>query len=189
MKLRNISLIVATVAIAGVLAAACSSTSSTKSSSPTTTTTDSSASTPAENIVQLASSNPDFSTLVKAVTAGGLVSTLEGTGPFTVFAPNNAAFAKLPASKLSSLLEPANKDQLDSILTYHVVPGAVKAADIMPGQPIKTVNGATVTVKSTGGKLTVTDASGNTCNIIKTDITASNGVIHVIDCVLLPTAG
>ena len=145
--------------------------------------------TSSQNIVQIASSNPEFSTLVKAVTAGGLVSTLEGTGPYTVFAPTNAAFAKLPASTLSSLLDPANKSQLDSILTYHVVPGAVTAADITPGQPIKTVNGATFTVNSTNGKLTITDAAGNTCNIVKTDITASNGVIHVIDCVLLPTAG
>jgi uncharacterized surface protein with fasciclin (FAS1) repeats len=86
------------------------------------------------------------------------------------------------------LLQPANKSALDSILTYHVVSGAVKAAEIMPGQPIKTVNGANLTVNSTNGKLTITDAAGNTCNILKTDIIASNGVIHVIDCVLLPSA-
>lgn len=186
MKLRKLPAAIAAVAIAGTLAAACSSTSS---SSPTTTTMPSSMNTASQNIVQIASSNPEFSTLVKAVTAGGLVSTLEGSGPYTVFAPTNAAFAKLPASTLTSLLDPANKSQLDSILTYHVVPGAVTAADITPGQPIKTVNGATFTVNSTNGKLTVTDGAGNTCNIIKTDITASNGVIHVIDCVLLPSAG
>jgi uncharacterized surface protein with fasciclin (FAS1) repeats len=183
MKLRKLSLILATTLVAGALATACSSTSS---SSPTTTKP--AMPTTPKNIVQIAASNPDFSTLVKAVTAGGLVSTLEGPGPFTVFAPTNEAFAKLPTSTLSSLLQPANKSALDSILTYHVVSGAVKAAEIMPGQPIKTVNGANLTVNSTNGKLTITDAAGNTCNIVKTDIIASNGVIHVIDCVLLPSA-
>lgn len=185
MNFRKPSLVLASVVAAGALGAACSSTST--SSSPTTTKPASS--TPAsQDIVKIASSNPDFSTLVKAVAAGGLVSTLQGTGPYTVFAPTDEAFAKLPPATLASLLEPANKSKLDAILTYHVVSGAVKAADIMPGQPIKAVNGATFTVNSTNGKLTITDGAGNTCNITKTDIMASNGVIHVIDCVLLPTA-
>ena len=187
MKIRQYGVAIAAVAITGTIAAACSSTSS---SSPSTTSAPATSSMGAtsQNIVQLAASNPEFSTLVKAVTAGGLVKTLEGKGPFTVFAPTNAAFDKLPAGTLTTLLDPANKSKLDSILTYHVVPGAVKAADITPGQPIKTVNGATITVNSTNGKLTVTDGSGNTCNIVKTDLTASNGVVHVIDCVLLPAA-
>jgi uncharacterized surface protein with fasciclin (FAS1) repeats len=180
--------VLASVVLAGAVVAACSSTSS---SAPTTTmkpAASGSMNTSSENIVQIAASNPEFSTLVKAVTAGNLVKTLEGPGPYTVFAPTNAAFDKLPAGTLSTLLDPANQAKLDAILTYHVVPGAVKAGSIMPGQPIKTVNGATVTVNATNGKLTITDGAGNTCNIVKTDIVASNGVIHVIDCVLLPSA-
>jgi uncharacterized surface protein with fasciclin (FAS1) repeats len=151
------------------------------------TTTSAAASTASKNIVQIAESNPDFSTLVSAVSAAGLVSTLEGPGPYTVFAPTNEAFAALPAGTLQTLLEPANKAELTSILTYHVVAGALKAADIMPGA-VKTVNGATFTVNDTGGKLTITDGKGNTADIIQTNIIASNGVIHVINAVLIPPA-
>ncbi|MEL7343672.1 MAG: fasciclin domain-containing protein [Pseudomonadota bacterium] len=133
------------------------------------------------DIVDIAASNDDFSTLVAAVSAAGLVDTLKGDGPFTVFAPTNAAFAKLPAGTVESLLEPENIDQLTAILTYHVVPGAV-TSDQLAGQRLNvaTVNGATVHVDGTDG-VTV-----NSSTVTAADIMASNGVIHVIDTVLLP---
>ena len=187
MKTRKNPLAVAAVLAVGMLAAACGSSSS-SASSPTSSTTPAataSAATASKNIVQIAESNPNFSTLVSAVKAAGLVSTLEGSGPFTVFAPTNAAFAALPAGTLPTLLEPANKAMLTRILTYHVVSGALKADQIMPGA-VKTVNGATFTVNSAGGKLTITDGKGNTAQIFQTNIVASNGVIHVINAVLLP---
>jgi uncharacterized surface protein with fasciclin (FAS1) repeats len=141
--------------------------------------------TSSENVVQIAEHNPQFSTLVAAIKAAGLAKKLEGTGPFTVFAPTNRAFAALPKGTLRTLVKPANKGELASILTYHVVPGALKASEISPG-PVKTVNGATFTVNSANGKLTITDGRGRTVQIIKTNIIASNGVIHVINGVLLP---
>ena len=187
MKTRKTPLTVAAVVAVGMLAAACGSSSS-RASSPTSSTTPAataSAATASKNIVQIAESNPDFSTLVSAVKAAGLVSTLEGSGPFTVFAPTNAAFAALPSGTLPTLLEPANRAMLAKILTYHVVSGALKADQIMPGA-IKTVNGATFTVNSAGGKLTITDGKGHTAQIVQTNIVAANGVIHVINAVLLP---
>ncbi len=138
-----------------------------------------------ETIVDIAASNPDFSTLVSAVKAAGLVDTLSGTGPFTVFAPTNAAFAKLPAETLKSLLLPENKQKLADILTYHVVPGEVMAKDVKPGS-VTTVNGADFTVSTENGDVIITDGQGNKSKVTKTDIVASNGVIHVIDTVLLP---
>ncbi|MEO0703114.1 MAG: fasciclin domain-containing protein [Pseudomonadota bacterium] len=134
-----------------------------------------------DDIVDIAASNEDFSTLVAAVTAAGLVETLKGDGPFTVFAPTNAAFAKLPAGTVESLLEPANRDQLVSILTYHVVPGAV-TSDQLAGQRLNvaTVQGDTVHIDGTNG-VTVEDAT-----VTSADILATNGVIHAIDSVLLP---
>jgi len=182
MKTRKITLSVVALLAAGLMAAACSSTSS--SSSPSTTAVTQVAT---KNIVQIAVGDPDLSTLVTAVKAAGLVSTLEGPGPYTVFAPTNAAFAALPAGTLHSLLEPANKAALVSILTYHVVAGDLKSADIMPG-PVKTVNGATFRVNDSDGMLTITDGKGNTARIIQTNIVASNGVIHVINAVLIPPA-
>ena len=122
-----------------------------------------------------------FNTLVAAVKAAGLVETLKGAGPFTVFAPTDEAFAKLPAGTLEDLLKPANKAKLQSVLTYHVVSGKVMAADVVKLHTAKTVEGQNVTIKATGGKVTV-DAA----NVTKTDIVASNGVIHVIDAVILP---
>ena len=122
-----------------------------------------------------------FNTLVAAVKAAGLVETLKGVGPFTVFAPTDEAFAKLPAGTLEDLLKPANKAKLQSVLTYHVVSGKVMAADVVKLHTAKTVEGQNVTIKATGGKVTV-DAA----NVTKTDIVASNGVIHVIDAVILP---
>lgn len=133
-------------------------------------------------IVDVAAGNPDFSTLVAAVTAAGLGETLAGEGPFTVFAPTNAAFAALPAGTLDSLLLPENKDQLTAILTYHVVPGTVMAADLpATATDVATVNGATVSVVAAPE-----GASVNGAKITAADVAASNGVIHVIDTVLLP---
>ena len=137
------------------------------------------------DIVAVASGNADFSTLVAAVKAAGLVETLQGAGPFTVFAPTNAAFAALPAGLVDKLLLPANKAVLVQILTYHVVPGAVLAADVLMlnGQEVTTLGGLTFKVTIDGDKVMV-----NTSNVIKTDILASNGVVHVIDAVLVPAA-
>ena len=132
-----------------------------------------------KNIVEIASSNPDFSTLVTAVKAAGLVDTLSGSGPLTVFAPTNEAFAKLPAGTLDALLKDPAK--LKDILTYHVVSGNVKAADVVKLTKATTVEGKDVAVKVNGSSVMINDS-----NVIKTDIAASNGTIHVIDTVLLP---
>ena len=134
------------------------------------------------SIVELAAGNDDLSTLVAAVKAAGLVGVLSGDGPYTVFAPTNAAFAKLPEGTVESLLKPENKDQLTSILTYHVVSGKVKAADVVKLDSAKTVEGSSVTITASDAGVKV-DAA----NVITTDIAASNGVVHVIDSVLLPS--
>jgi uncharacterized surface protein with fasciclin (FAS1) repeats len=131
-------------------------------------------------IVEVASANPDFSTLVAAVSAAGLVETLSGEGPFTVFAPTNEAFAALPAGVLDALLLPENKDALVKILTYHVVPGTVLAADIKDGD-VATVEGQNVTLSTANG-VTVNGAT-----VLTADVLADNGVIHVIDAVLVPS--
>jgi uncharacterized surface protein with fasciclin (FAS1) repeats len=138
---------------------------------------------PMLDIVDTAAGNKDFSTLVAAVQAAGLVETLKSKGPFTVFAPTNAAFAKLPAGTVETLLKPENKAMLVKILTYHVVSGKVLAADVVKlnGKMVKTVQGSDVTIAVAGGKVKVNDS-----NVIATDIETSNGVIHVIDTVLLP---
>lgn len=122
-----------------------------------------------------------FSTLVAAVKAGGLVETLKGKGPFTVFAPTNEAFAALPKGTVEDLLKPENKDKLVKILTYHVVAGEVKAADVVKVKSAKTVEGSEVKVTVKDGKVLI-----NESNVVKTDIICTNGVIHVIDKVLLP---
>ncbi|WP_407330620.1 fasciclin domain-containing protein [Enterovibrio sp. 27052020O] len=133
-----------------------------------------------KNIVEIAASNPDFSTLVAAVKAAGLVETLQGKGPFTVFAPTNDAFAKLPAGTVESLLLPENKDKLISILTYHVVPGKVMAADVVAMTEAPTVQGNMIKVDASNG------VKVDNANVVATDIVASNGVIHVIDNVIIP---
>jgi uncharacterized surface protein with fasciclin (FAS1) repeats len=133
-----------------------------------------------QDIVDIAAAAEDCSTLVAAVKAAGLVETLKGKGPFTVFAPTNAAFAALPAGTVEMLLKPENKDKLTAILTYHVIPAKVMAADVSAGE-VATVQGGKVTIKVSDGKVTVDDA-----NVVKTDIVASNGVIHVIDKVIMP---
>jgi uncharacterized surface protein with fasciclin (FAS1) repeats len=135
----------------------------------------------AKNIVDIAIGSPDHTTLVAAVTAAGLVETLKGAGPFTIFAPTNAAFAALPAGTVDGLLKPASKDALTKILTYHVVAGAVKAADLKDGQKIKTLQGEELTVHIKEGKVMI-----NGANVTTADLIGSNGVVHVIDAVLMP---
>ena len=154
------------------------------SSSPTASSTAMSES----DIVETAAAAGDFKTLTAALKAAGLDETLKGPGPFTVFAPTDAAFAKLPEGTVETLLKDP-KGQLAEILKYHVVAGEVMAADVakMDGQKVKTVQGAELTVDVSGDKVVLVDAAGNRVNVIKTDITASNGVIHVIDAVLIPT--
>jgi len=133
-----------------------------------------------QNIVEIASGNENFSTLVSAVVAAGLAETLSGTGPFTVFAPTNAAFAKLPAGTLEELVKPENKAKLAAILTYHVVAGKVMSKDLSDGQKAATVNGQEITV-TTGEGVKIDNATVETA-----DLEASNGVIHVIDSVIMP---
>jgi uncharacterized surface protein with fasciclin (FAS1) repeats len=133
------------------------------------------------DIVDTAVAAGSFKTLARALAAADLVGTLKGPGPFTVFAPTDEAFAKLPAGTLDNLLKPENKDQLRRILTYHVVAGEVRAADVVKLQSAKAVSGDTITVNAKDGKVHV-DGAG----VTKTDIQASNGVIHVIDAVILP---
>ncbi len=132
------------------------------------------------NIVETAVKAGSFKTLAAALEAAGLVDTLKGQGPFTVFAPTDEAFAKLPSGTVDSLLKPENKDQLKAILTYHVVPGSVKAADVVKLKSAKTVLGQSLAIDTTDG-VTI-----NGAKVIKADIVCSNGVIHVIDAVLLP---
>jgi uncharacterized surface protein with fasciclin (FAS1) repeats len=137
--------------------------------------------TPDKDIVHTALAAGQFKTLAAAINAAGLTETLEGPGPFTVFAPTDAAFAKLPAGTVDNLLKPENKAQLAAILTYHVVPGAVTAAEMVKLTEAKTVSGKMVAVHTTGNSVMVDNA-----HVVTTDIAASNGVIHVIDTVLLP---
>ena len=134
-----------------------------------------------KNIVENASGSADHTTLVAAVKAAGLVETLSGPGPFTVFAPTNEAFAKLPAGAVDNLLKPEMKKDLVGVLTYHVVPGALKAADLKDGQKLKTVQGQELTVSVKGGKVMI-----NGANVTIADAVSSNGVTHVIDAVLMP---
>ena len=133
------------------------------------------------NIVETAVSNGSFKTLVAAVTAGELVETLSGTGPFTVFAPLDAAFDQLPKGTVASLVLPENKTKLQGILTYHVVAGKVMSTDLSDGMVAKTVNGAEITIHLRDGKVLVNDAE-----VVTADIETDNGVIHVINKVIMP---
>ena len=137
-------------------------------------------------VVDVASSNDDFSTLVTAVEAAGLAETLNGDGPFTVFAPVNNAFAALPTGTLDTLLLPENQDQLTAVLTYHVVPQEAMSDDLSDGMTVTTVQGQPLTVGVSDTGVTLTDASGNTVSVVQADIEAGNGVVHIIDAVLLP---
>lgn len=134
-----------------------------------------------KTVVENAAANADFSTLVAAVKAAGLVETLSGSGPFTVFAPTNAAFEKLPEGTVEDLLKPENKGKLVQILTYHVVPGKVMAKDVVSLKKASTVEGSAVAIAVNSGVVKIDNAQ-----VIKTDINSKNGVIHVIDTVLLP---
>jgi uncharacterized surface protein with fasciclin (FAS1) repeats len=141
---------------------------------------------PSRNIIQNAVNSRDHTTLVAAVKAAGLVDTLEGKGPFTVFAPTNAAFGKLPAGTVDTLVKPENKAALTKILTYHVVPGKLEARDLSDGKKLKTVEGEELTVKKADGKVMIADAKGGMASVTISNVNQSNGVIHVIDTVLMP---
>lgn len=148
---------------------------------------------PTKNIIENAVNSKDHTTLVAAVKAAGLVDTLSGAGPFTVFAPTNEAFGKLPEGTVDGLLKPEAKDQLTAVLTYHVVPGKVMAADVLDAIKkgggkfeAKTVQGGTLTFTSDMGGVMVTDAKGGKAMVTIADVEQSNGVIHVVDGVLLP---
>ncbi|HZS64387.1 MAG TPA: fasciclin domain-containing protein [Xanthobacteraceae bacterium] len=147
-----------------------------------------------KNIIQNAVNSKDHTTLVAAVKAAGLVETLEGPGPFTVFAPTNTAFAKLPAGTVDTLLKPENKAKLSAVLTYHVVPGRLSAKDLLEAvkrdggkHKLKTVEGEELTVSAKGNTLMIWDAKGGQSTITIQNVFQSNGVIHVIDSVLLPS--
>ena len=141
---------------------------------------------PSKNIIQNAVNSKDHTTLVAAVKAAGLVDTLEGKGPFTVFAPTNEAFAKLPAGTVDNLVKPENKATLTKILTYHVVPGKLEASDLKDGKKLKTVEGEDLTVKKDGSKIWIVDAKGDQAMVTISNVNQSNGVIQVIDTVLMP---
>ncbi len=177
-----------TVAACGTDDTTDESTAGTTSSAPATTEAAPSETAAAQDIVDTAVAAGSFTTLASALEAAGLVETLKGEGPFTVFAPTDEAFAALPDGTLDTLLADPQGDLTD-ILTYHVVPGKVMAADVvgLGGQEVETVQGAGLTVNVDGDQVSLTDAAGNTVNVTQTDIEASNGVIHVIDGVLMPT--
>ena len=148
-----------------------------------------------ETIVDVAQANPDFSTLVSAVQSADLAATLSGPGPYTVFAPTNAAFEKVPQSTRDELMSPAGKADLSGILTYHVVEGDVSAATLTDaianagesGYTINTVGGGTLTAMMQGENVVLRDAAGSTATVVQTDVDASNGTIHAIDTVLMPS--
>lgn len=148
---------------------------------------------PGRTVVGVAVGNADFSTLVTAVQAAGLAETLSAKGPFTVFAPTNAAFAKLPAGTVDTLVQPANKATLTSVLTYHVVPGRVNAAQLTKlirdgggTATLTTVQGGTLKASLMGSRIMLTDAKGGTAHVVTANVNASNGVIHAIDSVVMP---
>lgn len=148
---------------------------------------------PSRNIIQNAVNSADHTTLVAAVKAAGLVETLSGAGPFTVFAPTNAAFAKLPAGTVETLLQPANIGMLQSVLTYHVLPGRMTAADLMSRiragggtARLKTVQGSTLTAQMMGNRIMLTDGKGGMSHVTQGNVFQSNGVIHVTDAVSIP---
>jgi uncharacterized surface protein with fasciclin (FAS1) repeats len=175
---KRLITVLAVVASLSLFAAACSSDEESPASSEAASESAS------MTITDVVAGSEDFSTLLAAVEAADLGETLAGEGPFTVFAPTDEAFAALPEGTLDTLLEPMNKDQLSGILTYHVVPAEVMAADVEPGD-VATVNGATFGIAVEDG-VVITDGQGNQAMVTQTDIEASNGVIHVIDAVLLP---
>jgi uncharacterized surface protein with fasciclin (FAS1) repeats len=186
----------AAVAIFGLIVASCGKKENTEMTDETAV--DSLATTEVAaaelNIVEVASGNENFSTLVAAVTAAGLAETLSGDGPFTVFAPTNDAFAKLPAGTVETLLKPENVEQLKSILTYHVVSGKFDAATVVDAiktndnkYTVTTVQGAKIDLSLDGENVILTDATGAKATVVIADVSASNGVIHAIDAVVMPS--
>ncbi len=182
------------LALVGILAS-CGSTQQTEETQDTTMTTAVEAVEVVETptIVGVASGNENFSTLVTAVTAAGLAETLGGEGPFTVFAPTNDAFAKLPAGTVDGLLKPESKDKLASVLTYHVVSGKFDAATVVEAintnngkYTVTTVQGGSLDLSLKDGNVLLTDANGGTAMVVIADVAASNGVIHAIDTVVMP---
>jgi uncharacterized surface protein with fasciclin (FAS1) repeats len=143
---------------------------------------------PSKNIIQNAVNSKDHTTLVAAVKAAGLVETLEGRGPFTVFAPTNMAFGKLPAGTVDTLVKPENKPTLTKILTYHVVPGRLEASSLSDGKKLKTAEGEELTVKHRDGKIWIIDVKGGSSMVTISNVNQSNGVIHVVDTVLMPAS-
>ena len=183
-------------ALLGVIATSCGekkTAESTEMVDTTAVTIDTVAVGETGNIVDVAAANADFSTLVAAVKAADLVGTLSGDGPFTVFAPNNAAFDKLPAGTVDGLLKPESAEKLKSVLTYHVVSGKFDAATVIDAinknngkYSVTTVQGGTIVLSLNDGKVMLTDANGGTATVILADVAASNGVIHAIDSVVMP---
>src|SRR6201986_3711392 len=142
---------------------------------------------PTKNIIENAVNSKDHKTLVAAVKGAGFVETFEGTGPFTVFAPTDEAFGKLPAGTVDNLVKPENKATLTKILTYHVVAGKLEASDLTDGKKLKTVQGEELTVKRSGDKIMIVDAKGGSSTITIENVNQYNGVIHVVDTVLMPS--
>jgi uncharacterized surface protein with fasciclin (FAS1) repeats len=194
--MKKTILVAAAIIGLGLAATGCTAPATPDSAPAASAPASSAASTPAPtmsesaapDIVDTAVAAGGFTTLATALEEAGLVDTLKGDGPFTVFAPTDEAFAELPDGELDSLLK--DKEALTGVLTYHVVPGEVMASQVagMDGQEVTTAQGGTFTVNVKDGKVSLTDGAGNTVNVIQTDVTASNGVIHVIDGVLLPSA-
>jgi len=166
-------------ATATILVAGCSSSTTTTAETPPASSPMESASMASGTVVEVASGNPDFTTLVAAVEAAGLAETLNAAGPYTVFAPTNEAFEALPAGTVEKLLKPANKEALTKILTYHVLSSKVMAADVKDGK-VATVEGGELTLDTMNG------VKVNNAKVVSADVAASNGVIHVIDTVLVP---
>ena len=193
MKSTLISAVVAGMVLAASAGTFASAQMSTASMHEKTVTVGGAPMYPSKNIIQNAVNSKDHTTLVAAVKAAGLVETLSGPGPFTVFAPTNAAFAKLPAGAVDTLVKPENKATLTKILTYHVVAGRMSAADLKATakmgagkNTVKTVQGETLTVTTKGGAVWLTDAKGGMSKVTIANVNQSNGVIHVVDTVLMP---
>jgi uncharacterized surface protein with fasciclin (FAS1) repeats len=199
---NNVRLLLTATLVSGTIFTACNNESTSTTAQDSTVAMDSSASmqpmeekgvmvgganmVPSKDIVDNAVNSADHTTLVAAVKAAGLVETLKGAGPFTVFAPSNEAFAKLPAGTVETLVKPENKAALTNILTYHVIAGAFKSTDLKDGQKVKTIQGEELTISYKDGKWTVTDVKGGVANITIADVISSNGITYVIDAVLMP---
>ena len=187
---------ISTLLLVGVIAASCGDkkkAESTEMADTTAVAMDTTVVVETPNIVGVAAGNADFSTLVTAVKAAGLVETLSSEGPFTVFAPNNAAFAKLPAGTVDTLLKPESLEKLKSVLTYHVIAGKFDAATVIDAinknngkYTVTTVQGGKIDLSLKDGKVMLTDANGGTATVVLADVAASNGVIHAIDTVVMP---